>query len=304
MSPTYPKLRHGYNCSPTPIRVGSLVMHFDTRPYIMGILNVTPDSFSDGGRFFDEQKAIEHALSMVDEGADILDVGGESTRPGSETVQASEEIRRAIPIIQKVAEWSTVSISIDTTKAEVAKEALKAGASMVNDVSALSDPNMAKVVAQAGSSLVLMHMRGTPKTMQQGSIVYENLFSEIHDFLSNVIDRATQAGISREMLIVDPGIGFGKNVQHNLEILADMTMLHELGRPVLVGASRKSFIGQTLDLDVDERIFGNAAVVAAAVLQGAHILRVHDVKPMRQVADMAFAIRNAHTTAHALGEKS
>ncbi len=279
------------NPSPAPIRAGNLVMHFGKKPYIMGILNVTPDSFSDGGRFFDHEKAVEKALKMVEEGADILDVGGESTRPGSDPVDAREEIRRVIPVIEKVAGWTAVPISIDTTKAMVAEEALSAGACMVNDVSALhQDPQMAEVVAEKQVPLVLMHMRGVPKTMQAESIVYRNLLGEINEFLYDSIARATRFGIPRELLIVDPGIGFGKTVEHNLCILAELERLRELGRPVLIGASRKAFMGKLLDLDVGERVYATAAVSAIAVLHGAHILRVHDVKPMRQAADMAHAI--------------
>jgi len=278
---------------PPPLRAGNLVMHFGLRPYLMGIVNVTPDSFSDGGRFFDRQRAVEHALALVEQGADILDIGGESTRPGSDPVPASAEIDRVVPVIEDVVRWAATPISIDTTKAAVARAALDAGATLVNDVSALRfDPEMAGTVAAAGVPLVLMHMRGTPKTMQQGQIVYGDLLGEIAGFLAGRIQQARQAGIAAERIIVDPGIGFGKTAEHNLSIIHRLGELAALGRPVLLGVSRKAFIGQVLDVPVEQRVFGTAAAVAAGVLAGAHIIRVHDVAPMRQVALLAQAIAN------------
>lgn len=266
-------------------------MHFDRRPYIMGILNVTPDSFSDGGKFFDAKKAVDQALKLVEEGADILDVGGESTRPGSEPVPEAEEIKRVLPVIQAAARYTTVPVSIDTTKASVAKAALDAGAAMVNDVSALRfDEQMGEVVAAAGVPLVVMHMRGVPRTMQAGPIEYSDLLGEIRAFLEEALQRAADAGVERERIIVDPGVGFGKAPEHNLTILNRIGELVALGRPVLVGPSRKAFIGKVLDREVDQRLHGTAAAVAAAVAGGAHILRVHDVGPMRDVIEVTRAI--------------
>jgi dihydropteroate synthase len=266
-------------------------MRFDELPYVMGILNVTPDSFSDGGKHFEHQQAVDHALAMVEAGADILDVGGESTRPGSEAVSLEDELGRVIPVIEKIAKWTTVAVSIDTTKAKVAEAALEAGAAIVNDVSALRfDPEMARVVARAQVPLVVMHMRGVPKTMQADKIEYDDLMGEIRDFLAQAIKRAKEAGIREEHVIVDPGIGFGKTAKHNLMILNRLAELTALGRPILVGPSRKAFIGKILDLTVTERLYGSTAAVAAAIMGGAHIIRVHDVKPMREVASVARAI--------------
>jgi dihydropteroate synthase len=276
---------------PAPIRAGSLTMHFDRRPYIMGILNVTLDSFSDGGKFYDQKKAIDQALKLVEEGADILDVGGESTRPGSDAVSEEEEIKRVLPVIQAAVRYTTAPVSIDTTKAGVAKAALDAGAAMVNDVSALRfDEKMGELVAAAGVPLVVMHMRGIPKTMQSGPIEYSDLLGEIRVFLEEALQRAAGAGVEREQIIVDPGIGFGKTPEHNLTILNRIGELLTLGRPVLVGPSRKAFIGKVLDKEADQRLHGTAAAVAASVLGGAHILRVHDVGPMRDVIEVAQAI--------------
>jgi dihydropteroate synthase len=277
---------------PKSLQLGRVLVDFSRRPYIMGVLNVTPDSFSDGGRFFRPQDALEQARRLIAEGADILDIGGESSRPGSDPVTVEEELRRVLPVVEKLAAESPVPISIDTTKAEVARRALRAGAAMINDISALRfDPRLAQVVAEAGAPLCLMHMRGEPKTMQQGPIVYRDLLGEIAAFLQDAMERARAAGIERDKIILDPGIGFGKTAEHNLTILRRLDYFHRLGRPLLVGVSRKSFIGQILDLPPQERLFGTAAAVAAAVLAGAHILRVHDVAVMRQVALVAHAIR-------------
>jgi dihydropteroate synthase len=274
-----------------PIRAGNLVMRFGERPYIMGVLNITPDSFSDGGRFFDHDKAVEQALAMAEQGADILDIGGESTRPGSEAVAPEQEIERVLPVIEALGKYVSLPISIDTTKSEVARAAIEAGAAMVNDVSALRfDPAMAELVAASAVPLVVMHMRGVPKTMQSEPIIYRDLMGEIRAFLAEAVERARRAGISEQMLIIDPGIGFGKTAEHNLMILKRLGELRKLHRPILVGASRKAFIGKVLDVEVGGRLFGTAAAVAAAVLSGAQILRVHDVGPMRQVADVAAAI--------------
>jgi dihydropteroate synthase len=279
------------NAAPAPIRCGNLTLRFGERPYLMGILNVTPDSFSDGGQFADAEAAVRHALEMVEAGADLLDVGGESSRPGSEPIPADDEIARVVPVIEQLAKWTTVPISIDTTKAAVAQAAIDAGAALVNDISALRlDPEMGAVIAKARVPAVLMHMRGIPKSMQEGPIVYTDLMGEIRAFLTEAIQRAVAAGIPEDQIIVDPGIGFGKTPEHNLAILHRLRELESLGRPLLIGSSRKAFIGKVLRAEATERLFGTAATVAAAVAGGAHILRVHDVGSMRQVAQVAWAI--------------
>jgi len=258
----------------------------------MGILNVTPDSFSDGGRFIDPDRAFSHAMRMAEQGADILDIGGESTRPGSAGVDAEEEIRRVIPVIERIRRESDIPISVDTRKSRVAEAAIGAGASMINDISALSaDSGMAGVAARTGVPVTLMHMKGTPETMQQNP-VYGDVIEEIRTFLDARIRFAVSAGIEPERIILDPGIGFGKTVRHNLEILDRLEEFHEAGRPLLVGVSRKSFIGRMLGREIGGRIMGTAAAVAACVMKGAHILRVHDVSEMRDVCRMIDLIRN------------
>jgi len=243
----------------------------------MGVLNVTPDSFSDGGRFFERDRAIEQGIDMARQGADILDVGGESTRPYSKRVPAEEELNRVIPVIEGLKREVEVPISIDTVKAQVAREALRSGASMVNDVSALRfDLDMIRVVAEAGVPVILMHMKGMPEDMQVEP-VYDRVLPEIIGFLRDVLDRARRGGIRRDLTIVDPGIGFGKTFDHNLEILSELKQLRRLKRPVLVGTSRKAFIGHLLKKDVEERETGTMATLAAAVMNGAHIVRAHDV---------------------------
>ncbi len=263
----------------------------DGRVLIMGILNVTPDSFSDGGRFLSPDAAVERALAMEKEGADIIDVGGESSRPGADPVPVEEELRRVLPVLERLRGKLRIPISIDTTKAEVAEAALRAGASIVNDISALRfDPAMAPLVAEFGAGLVLMHMLGTPKTMQQAPH-YEDVVTEVRDFLAERAQYAQSQGIPREAIAVDPGIGFGKTVEHNLELLRRLPELVELGFPVLVGPSRKSFIGAILGLGVEERLEGTLAACAVAVVRGADILRVHDVKEVRRAADLALHLR-------------
>jgi len=263
----------------------------DGRVLIMGILNVTPDSFSDGGRFLSPDAAVKRALIMEKEGADIIDVGGESSRPGAEPVPVEEELRRVIPVLERLRGKLRIPISIDTTKAEVAEAALRAGASIVNDTSALRfDPAMASVVAEFGAGLVLMHMLGTPKTMQQAPH-YEDVVREVRDFLAERALYAQSQGIPREAIAVDPGIGFGKTVEHNLELLRRLPELVEFGFPVLVGPSRKSFIGAILGLGVEERLEGTLAACAVAVVRGADILRVHDVREVRRAADLALHLR-------------
>lgn len=260
------------------------------RPHIMGILNVTPDSFSDGSVFLNTDTAVERALEMEADGADIIDVGGESTRPYAPAVDEKEELRRVLPVIRRLAARLRIPISIDTYKAAVAEEALRAGAEIVNDISGCSfDPRMAEVVASTGAGLVIMHTRGRPSEMQQDTS-YRSLIPEITDYLSQKMAHAAACGVERERIVLDPGIGFAKNLQGNLEILRRLDEFAVLGRPILIGSSRKGFIGTVLGRDVGDRLFGTAATVALAVAHGASLLRVHDVKPMRDVALMAHAV--------------
>ena len=258
----------------------------------MGVLNITPDSFSDGGLFFDREKAVEHALRLVEEGADILDIGGESTRPGSDVVPVDEELRRTIPVIEAIAPRVKVPISIDTYKADVARRALDAGASIVNDISGLRfDREMPGVIAEYKAPVVIMHIKGKPRDMQQNP-VYEALIPEIMAYLGVSIQLAAKFGIPDDRVIIDPGIGFGKTFDHNLQILKDLREFTFLGKPLAVGVSRKAFIGKILGgAPASERLEGTAAAVTAAILNGAHIVRVHDVKEMAKVAKVADAIK-------------
>jgi dihydropteroate synthase len=267
-------------------------LDFNKKTYIMGVLNVTPNSFSDGGLFFSEKKAIEHALRLIEDGADIIDIGGESTRPGSEPVSVEEEIRRTIPVIKAISREMKIPISIDTYKAGVARQALDAGASMVNDISGLRfDPDMPKVVAKYGVPVIIMHIKGRPKDMQQNP-VYEALIPEIMDYLRASIQLAKKSGIPDDRIIIDPGIGFGKTFEHNLEIIKNLKEFTLLGKPVAVGVSRKAFIGKILgDVPPSERLEGTAAAVAISIFNGANIVRVHDVKEMAGVAKVADAIK-------------
>jgi dihydropteroate synthase len=249
------------------------------RAWLMGIVNVTPDSFSDGGRYFDAAKAVERGLELVADGADIVDVGGESTRPGSRPVPAAEEIGRILPVIEGLRQQTRALLSIDSTKAAVAQAALDAGADIVNDTSAFRfDPAMPGVVARTGAGVVLMHMQGTPLTMQNAPH-YDDLLGEIRAFLSDRIRVAEAAGIPPERIIVDPGLGFGKTVENNLELLRRQADFHGLGRPLLLGFSRKAFLGAVLDLPPGERLEGTIAAAVLSAERGAHILRVHDVGP-------------------------
>ncbi len=262
-------------------------------PLIMGILNVTPDSFSDGGQYLDPVRAAGHAAEMVEEGADIIDIGGESSRPGADPVDADEELRRVIPVISAIKNELDVPISIDTYKASVAREALDAGASIVNDISALEfDESMVSVLSDSDANVILMHMQGSPRTMQK-SPEYGNVTEEVITYLKERIAFAESRGITRDRIIVDPGIGFGKNIEHNLSLLASIDRLHETGCPVLVGASRKSMIGMISGDSVEDRLGGTAAITAYCVLRGIEIHRVHDVREMRQAAAVAQAIRNS-----------
>jgi dihydropteroate synthase len=247
------------------------------KTHVMGVLNVTPDSFSDGGFFYSRESAVTRGFEMAREGADILDIGGESTRPFSGGVSVAEEIERVVPVIRELAGDLEIPISIDTRKAEVAEAALEAGASMVNDISALRfDPDLGRVAAAAGVPVVLMHMQGSPETMQQAPH-YQNIFREIKDFLRDAVTRAVAAGIPEGLLILDPGIGFGKTFEHNLSLINHFDEFGVLGKPLLSGPSRKAFIGHILDAQPSERVIGSVAAAVACVLKGAHIVRMHDV---------------------------
>lgn len=263
---------------------------FSRRACVMGILNVTPDSFSDGGRYWGLESAVEHGLEMVEQGADVLDVGGESTRPGAEEIEEEEEARRVIPVIEALRARTGVPISVDTTKAEVARRALAAGACIVNDVSAgRLEPSILEVAADAGAGLMLMHVLGQPRTMQEAPH-YDYLLGEIYDFLAERAEAAVSVGVASEAILVDPGIGFGKTREHNLELLRELAQFRSLGYGVAVGTSRKSFIGLTLDLPVEDRVEGTAATVGWAVAHGACLVRVHDVRQMARVVRMTEAI--------------
>jgi dihydropteroate synthase len=258
----------------------------------MGVLNVTPDSFSDGGLFFDPEAAVARGVEMAAEGADLLDVGGESTRPGSETVPPDEERRRVLPVIKRLAAEVDIPISIDTRKPEVAQAAVEVGATIVNDVTAGGDLRTFEVAREAEAGLVLMHMRGEPATMQQLTD-YEDVVTDVRDYLAHRVEAAVAAGIGREFLCVDPGLGFAKSEEQSLRLIRETDALLSIGRPVLVGPSRKSFIGWALDLPVGERLEGTLAAVAFAVSKGAHIVRVHDVRAGVRAVRVADAILRA-----------
>ena len=273
-------------------RCRDLALPVRERTHVMGILNVTPDSFSDGGRFFDPEVAVRHGLEMAADGADILDVGGESTRPGSEPVPAPEERDRVVPVIKRLAAELDVPLSIDTRKPEVAEAALDAGAAIVNDVSAGAHPRMFEVVRGSDAGLVLMHMKGEPKTMQRAPH-YEDVVAEVRSYLGERVQAAVEAGVDRERLCVDPGLGFGKTETHSLQVIRETAQLLDLGRPVLVGPSRKSFIGHILGTEVTERVEGTAGAVAYMVSRGAHVVRVHDVREIVRVVRVVDAILRA-----------
>lgn len=261
------------------------------RTLIMGIVNVTPDSFSDGGRYLTTAQAIAHALRLIDEGADILDFGGESSRPGAMPVSPEEELARVVPVIEAVSRQVDTPLSVDTTKAAVARAALAAGAEIINDISAMRfDEEMPAVIAEAGAAVVLMHMRGTPMDMQAGDLTYASLWGDILRFLGERIVVAQKAGIEERQIVADPGLGFGKAAEDNLKILRDLHECRVLGVPVLIGPSRKAFIGRLTGGAPEERIEGTAAAVTAAILKGAHFIRVHDVGAMKKVAAVADAI--------------
>jgi len=268
-----------------------LELTLGSRTLLMGIVNVTPDSFSDGGEAFGQQAAVDRALEMVKDGADIIDIGGESTRPGSLPVLVDEEMRRVIPVIKAISEKSKICISVDTCKSEVAREALTAGAHIVNDISAgNSDPLMAQVTAEFGAGVVLMHIKGEPRNMQQNPM-YDDVVQEVKAYLRTAVKRFETAGVSRESILVDPGIGFGKQLEHNLELIKNVGDLRELATGVLIGTSRKSFIGMLTGSDVKNRLAGTIASVVCSVMYGADVVRVHDVKAVADALKIVDGLR-------------
>lgn len=281
--PKLPKL--GFREIKTPARLKL------SRTYIVGILNVTPDSFSDGNRFYKLSESIPHALEMIEQGADIIDIGGESTRPGAKPLPLGVELKRVIPVIENLVRIRPdIIISIDTYKAKVAEAAIKAGARIVNDISGLGfDAEMADVVARYKAPLILMHIKGTPQTMQVNP-AYKNLKQEIFDYFRKRINYAIKNGIKRSQIIIDPGLGFGKRLEDNYKILGWLEELHKLGQPIMLGPSRKSFIGKVLNLPPEERMEGTAAVVAYAVLKDVQFIRVHDVREMKRVITISETI--------------
>lgn len=259
---------------------------------VMGVLNVTPDSFSDGGFYTNHDKAVDHAKKMIEEGAAIIDIGGESTRPGAQRISVQEELDRVMPVLEILLQEFPVAISVDTSKPDVMREVLRAGASMINDICALQEPGALEVFAQSNASVCLMHMQGAPQTMQCDPH-YNDVVSEIKDFLIHRIQICEAAGVDRSQIIVDPGFGFGKNMAHNLSLLKHLDQFRELGVPILAGLSRKSTIGALLDAPVTERLYGSLAAAVIAAWQGAHILRVHDVKPTVQALQILHAVQQA-----------
>lgn len=258
---------------------------------ICGILNLTPDSFSDDGIYYDRKKAVDRVKQMADEGAGMIDIGGESSRPGAVPVSLEEERKRILPVLEEIAGKIDIPVSIDTYKSIIAREALQTGADIVNDITSLQgDPDMGNVIAESGAGIILMHMQGKPHNMQENPY-YKDVVSDIIEFLKDAVGRAGSFGISTEKIIVDPGIGFGKRTEHNLEIIKKLAEMKSLGRPILIGVSRKSIIGNVLNLPVNERIEGTEALVACAILKGADIVRVHDVKQMYRVSRMVDAVK-------------
>jgi len=276
-------------------RVRQFEFVFPRPPLLMGILNVTPDSFSDGGRFLDPGAAVAHGLQLVAEGADLLDIGGESTRPNAQPVSAGEESRRVLPVIRQLAGQVKIPISIDTTKLEVARAALDAGASLINDIAAnRADEAMWRLAAATGAGYVLMHMQGTPQTMQQ-SPRYDDVLVEVSDFFRERLSRIAACGVSPEQVVLDPGLGFGKKLEHNLQLLAQLGHFTQWQRPLLVGASRKSFIGTMLGAGVADRLSASLACACWAIREGACVLRVHDVAATRQALAMTAALQGNRT---------
>jgi dihydropteroate synthase len=268
----------------------TLKMGHDQPTLVMGVLNITPDSFSDGGRYPDKTAALDRCLQMEDAGADIIDIGGESSRPGSDPVPIDEEKARVLPLIEAAAEKVSIPISIDTCKPQVARSAIQAGATIINDIFAMRHEGMAQLAAEKNVPIIIMHMQGGPKTMQANPR-YKNLIDEIIHFLQEKIKFGEQFGIPRGNIIIDPGLGFGKTVDHNFEIINRLDELNKLGAPILIGPSRKAFIGKTLKTGVDQRLMGTAAACCAAILKGAHIVRVHDVREIKQTVKIADRIK-------------
>ena len=282
------------NKSKYKLNFSTRILDLSSRTHLMGILNVTPDSFSDGGNFFRLDDAVGQGIKMAEEGADIIDVGGESTRPRSEPVAIEEELSRVIPVIEALSKEIDIPVSIDTYKSEVAKKALDAGAEMINDISALRfDPKMKEVAAEYQVPIVLMHIQGTPKNMQENPY-YEDVIKEIIEYSKESIQLAKDAGIKEENIIIDPGIGFGKRLEDNLNILKNLKKFSILNCPILIGPSRKSFIGRILDLPVEERLEGSLAALAVSIMNGANIARVHDVKESKRVAGLVDAVLKAN----------
>ncbi|MFA4981335.1 MAG: dihydropteroate synthase [Candidatus Omnitrophota bacterium] len=273
------------------IEIGRFRLAFSVRTYVMGILNVTPDSFSDGGKFFDKDKAVKHAMDMAREGADIIDVGGESARPGSTEISVEEELDRVMPVVEAMAGKAGVPVSIDTRKGKVAEAALRAGAKIVNDISGFKyDPYLAAVTARYDAAVILMHMRGTPLDMQKAPR-YKNVMKEVAGELQRSIKIAVDAGVKKEKVIIDPGIGFSKTAEHNLVILNRLDEIKALGYPVCVGTSRKSFIGKVLGIEgTNNRLAGTLATCVMAIMKGANILRVHDVREVVAVSRMTDSV--------------
>ena len=277
--------------------LGLAALSLDGRTHIMGVVNVTPDSFSDGGRYLDPGRAIAHGLELERQGASILDVGGESTRPGAPPVPLREELERVLPVVEGLVAHGKAPVSIDTFKPEVARAAVRAGAVMVNDITGLRDPAMIEAVVELGVPVVVMHMLGDPRTMQGAAdpaTAYDDVVADVIAWLEDRLATAEAMGLDRSRVVVDPGLGFGKTVEQNLELVARMGEFRSLGCPLLVGPSRKSFIGAVLDLPVDQRLEGTLAVVAACALEGVELVRVHDVAPAVRAARMAQAIRSAN----------
>lgn len=270
------------------LKAGGRRLRMD-RPLVMGVINVTPDSFSDGGKFLDAEAAIAHAKKLVKEGADLLDIGGESSRPGSDAIPAKEELERIVPVLDGIIDDVKVPISVDTCKPQVARKVLDMGVHIINDITGLTSAKLADVVAKHGAGIVIMHMQGTPKTMQKKPR-YDDVVADILRFLRERVERAEKKGIRREYIIIDPGIGFGKTAEHNLEIISRLKEFKSLGLPILVGASRKSFIGKVLDKDVDDRLSGGLAMLSMSIQNGASIVRAHDVRESVVAAKMTWAV--------------
>jgi dihydropteroate synthase len=288
------KALYNYVKRPPVVMAGRFTLDLSARTHIMGVLNITPDSFSDGGRYFGYATAVERARQMISDGADILDVGGESTRPGAEPVTLEEEIRRVVPVIEELASELDVPISIDTYKPEVARRALDAGASIINDISGLRSDGMIELAVEKGVPVVIMHMQGTPRDMQLNPS-YVDVVAEVTDWLGRQAEKVVGAGLPEEKILVDPGIGFGKNRGHNLELMRRLSEFKSLGYPVVLGTSRKAFIGAILDLPVEERIEGTLATVVYGIAQGVHIVRVHDVKEAARASRVTDAIMGRGT---------